>query len=66
VELDRAYDLIEAMQAIAAGKTVAGKPATVAQVALAWLLYQPVVTTVIVGAKRPTSSPTISPPARWN
>ena len=52
VELDRAYDLIEAMQAIAAGKTVAGKPATVAQVALAWLLYQPVVTTVIVGAKR--------------
>lgn len=52
VELDRAYDLIEAMQAIAAAKTVAGKPATVAQVALAWLLYQPVVTTVIVGAKR--------------
>lgn len=52
VELDRAYDLIEAMQAIAAGKTAAGKPATVAQVALAWLLYQPVVTTVIVGAKR--------------
>lgn len=52
VELDRAYDLIEAMQEIAAGKMVSGKPATVAQVALAWLLYQPVVTTVIVGAKR--------------
>jgi aryl-alcohol dehydrogenase-like predicted oxidoreductase len=26
--------------------------ATVAQVALAWLLHQPVVTTVIIGAKR--------------
>jgi aryl-alcohol dehydrogenase-like predicted oxidoreductase len=29
-----------------------GKGCTVAQVALAWLLHQPVVTSVIVGAKR--------------
>ena len=27
--------------------------ATVAQVALAWLLHQPAVTSVIIGAKRP-------------
>ncbi len=47
VEMDRAYGLIDAMQRIGAAKGV-----IVAQVALAWLLYQPVVTTVIVGAKR--------------
>jgi aryl-alcohol dehydrogenase-like predicted oxidoreductase len=47
VEADRAYDLIDAMRRIGAGKG-----ASVAQVALAWLLYQPVVSTVIVGAKR--------------
>lgn len=47
VALDRAYDVIDAMQAMAKDKGC-----TVAQVALAWLLYQPVVSTVIVGAKR--------------
>lgn len=47
VDKDRAFDLIDAMQAMATGKG-----ASVAQIALAWLLYQPVVTTVIVGAKR--------------
>ena len=48
VDMDRGYDLIEAMRAMADKR--AG--ASVAQIALAWLLYQPVVSTVIVGAKR--------------
>ncbi len=48
VALDRAYDVIDAMRAIAAPRGV-----SVAQVALAWLLHQPVVTSVIIGAKRP-------------
>jgi aryl-alcohol dehydrogenase-like predicted oxidoreductase len=48
VNRDRAYDVIDAMRVIADGKSV-----SVAQVALAWLLHQPVVTSVIVGAKRP-------------
>jgi aryl-alcohol dehydrogenase-like predicted oxidoreductase len=48
VQLDRAYDVIDAMRAIAAPRGV-----SVAQVALAWLLHQPVVTSVIIGAKRP-------------
>jgi aryl-alcohol dehydrogenase-like predicted oxidoreductase len=47
VEMDRAYDLIDAMEAIADAKG-----ASVAQIALAWLLHRPVVSTVIVGAKR--------------
>ncbi|WP_068070609.1 aldo/keto reductase [Novosphingobium lentum] len=47
VAMDRAYDLIDAM-----GEIGKARGATVAQVALAWLLYQPVVSTVIVGAKR--------------
>jgi aryl-alcohol dehydrogenase-like predicted oxidoreductase len=47
VELDRAYDVIDAMRAIASAKSI-----TVAQVALAWLLHQQHVTTVIIGAKR--------------
>ena len=47
VQLDRAWDTIDAMRAIAEAKKV-----SVAQVALAWLLHQPVVTSVIVGAKR--------------
>ena len=38
----------------AALREIAGdKGCSVAQVALAWLLHQPVVTSVIVGAKRP-------------
>ncbi|MBV1701978.1 MAG: aldo/keto reductase [Hyphomicrobiales bacterium] len=47
VDKGRAYDAIEVMRTIAAAKK-----ATVAQIALAWLLHQPVVTSVIVGAKR--------------
>ena len=47
VNRDRAFDLIDAMQEIGAARG-----ASVAQVALAWLLYQPAVSTVIVGAKR--------------
>jgi aryl-alcohol dehydrogenase-like predicted oxidoreductase len=48
VNLEKTYDIIEAMQAIASEKQ-----ATVAQIALAWLLHQPVVTSVIIGAKKP-------------
>ena len=44
----RAWDCIDVLRAIADAKG-----ATVAQVALAWLLHQPRVTSVIVGAKRP-------------
>ena len=48
VNLEKTYDIIEAMQTIAKEKQ-----ATVAQIALAWLLHQPVVTSVIIGAKKP-------------
>jgi aryl-alcohol dehydrogenase-like predicted oxidoreductase len=47
VDRDRAYDCIDAMKSIASSKGV-----SVAQIALAWLLHQPQVTSVIVGAKR--------------
>jgi aryl-alcohol dehydrogenase-like predicted oxidoreductase len=47
VQLDRAWDVIDVMRGIADTKGV-----SVAQIALAWLLHQPVVTSVIVGAKR--------------
>jgi aryl-alcohol dehydrogenase-like predicted oxidoreductase len=47
VDLVRAAPLVEAMRAMADQRGV-----SVAQIALAWLLYQPVVSTVIVGAKR--------------
>jgi len=47
VNKDKAFDIIDVMQEIAAGKGV-----SVAQIALAWLLHQPVVTTVIIGAKK--------------
>ncbi|PMS35896.1 aryl-alcohol dehydrogenase-like predicted oxidoreductase [Trinickia symbiotica] len=47
VDLERGYDCIDAMRGIAEAKGV-----SVAQIALAWLLHQKVVTTVIVGAKR--------------
>jgi aryl-alcohol dehydrogenase-like predicted oxidoreductase len=47
VNLEKAYDIIEAMQEIS-GRT----QATVAQIALAWLLHQPSVTSVIIGAKK--------------
>jgi aryl-alcohol dehydrogenase-like predicted oxidoreductase len=47
VDKNRAYDIIDAMKKIAAAKGC-----TVPQVAIAWLLHQPVVTSVIIGAKR--------------
>jgi aryl-alcohol dehydrogenase-like predicted oxidoreductase len=48
VDKERAWDVIDVMRPIAEARG-----ASVAQVALAWLLHQPQVTTVIVGAKRP-------------
>src|SRR5471032_738876 len=45
--MDRAFDCIDAMTQMSEAKGV-----TVAQIALAWLLHQKVVTSVIVGAKR--------------
>jgi aryl-alcohol dehydrogenase-like predicted oxidoreductase len=47
VNKEKAYDIIDVMQAMAEQKGV-----TVAQIALAWLLHQPVVTSIIVGAKK--------------
>jgi aryl-alcohol dehydrogenase-like predicted oxidoreductase len=47
VNRDRAWACVAAMREIGAAKG-----ATVAQIALAWLLHQPVVTSVIIGAKR--------------
>ncbi|SEA19976.1 aldo/keto reductase [Variovorax sp. YR216] len=48
VNKDRAFDCIDAMRPIAEAHGV-----SVAQIALAWLLHQPQVTSVIIGAKRP-------------
>jgi aryl-alcohol dehydrogenase-like predicted oxidoreductase len=48
VHRERAYDCIDAMRPIAQARGV-----SVAQIALAWLLHQAQVTSVIVGAKRP-------------
>ncbi|GAA4015644.1 aldo/keto reductase [Actimicrobium antarcticum] len=48
VDRDRAYAVIDVMRVIADEKGV-----SVAQIALAWLLHQPVVTSVIIGANRP-------------
>lgn len=47
VNRERAYDCIDVMRRIADAKRV-----SVAQIALAWLLHQDVVTSVIIGAKR--------------
>lgn len=47
VEKKRAFDCIDVMREIAGAKGV-----SVAQVALAWLLHQPAVSSVIIGAKR--------------
>lgn len=52
VNRERGSKVIAAMREIAAGKTVDGQPVSVAQIALAWLLHQNAVTSVIVGAKR--------------
>jgi aryl-alcohol dehydrogenase-like predicted oxidoreductase len=48
VDKERAWDVIDAMRPMADKRGV-----SVAQVALAWLLHQPQVTSVIVGAKKP-------------
>lgn len=48
VNRERVYDIVEALQEMAKAKN-----SSVAQLALAWLLHQRVVTTVIIGAKRP-------------
>jgi len=48
VDRPRAFDCIDAMRPIAQAHGV-----SVAQIALAWLLHRPQVTSVIVGAKRP-------------
>jgi len=48
VDKDRAWDCVDAMRPIAEAHGV-----SVAQIALGWLLHQPQVTSVIVGAKRP-------------
>ena len=48
VETDRVFDAVDVMREIAQEKH-----ASVAQIALSWLLHQPVVTSVLVGAKTP-------------
>ncbi|MBK8492936.1 MAG: aldo/keto reductase [Saprospirales bacterium] len=48
VNKEKAYDIVDVMRSMADDKK-----ATVAQIALAWLLHQPVVTTVIIGANKP-------------
>jgi len=48
INKEKAYDIIDVLQSIAPSKN-----ASVAQLSLAWLLHQPVVTTVIIGAKKP-------------
>lgn len=48
VNKERAWDCVDAMRPMAQKRGV-----SVAQIALAWLLHQPQVTSVIVGAKRP-------------
>jgi aryl-alcohol dehydrogenase-like predicted oxidoreductase len=48
VDKDRGFAIIDAMRPIAEAKGV-----SVARIALAWLLHQPVVSSVIVGAKKP-------------
>ncbi len=47
VNKERGYDIIDVMQDVASAHHV-----SVAQIALAWLLHQPAVTSVIIGAKR--------------
>jgi aryl-alcohol dehydrogenase-like predicted oxidoreductase len=47
VNLEKGYSIIEAAQEIGARRN-----ASVAQVALAWLLHQPIVSSVIIGARK--------------
>lgn len=48
VNKERAYDVIDVLEPMAMEKN-----ASVAQLALAWLLHQPVVSSVIIGANKP-------------
>jgi len=48
VDKDKAFDIVDVMRKIADTKNV-----TVAQIALTWLLHQPAVTSVIIGANKP-------------
>jgi len=47
IDKEKAFNIIDVIQEIATEKQV-----TVAQIALAWLLHQPVVTTVIIGSNK--------------
>ena len=47
VNKEKAYDIIDVMEAVAKNHSV-----SVAQVALAWLLKKPAVTSIIIGAKK--------------
>ncbi len=47
INKEKAFDIIDVMQLIAQNQH-----ASIAQIALAWLLHQPVVTSIIVGAKK--------------
>jgi len=48
VNREKAYNIIDVMQEIAKNRDV-----SVAQVALSWVLHQPAVSTIIIGAKNP-------------
>ena len=48
VNREKVYDVVDAMQEMAKSRNV-----SVARIALAWLLHQPVVSTIVIGAKRP-------------
>jgi aryl-alcohol dehydrogenase-like predicted oxidoreductase len=52
VNRERGRNVIAVMRDIAAGKELSGQSVSEAQVALAWLLHQSVVSSVIIGAKR--------------
>ena len=53
VDRARGSAVISTMRHIAEGKQIDGEPVTVAQIALAWLLHQKAVTSIIIGVKRP-------------
>jgi len=48
IDKEQAYDIVDAMRPVAAAHS-----ATVPQVALAWLLAQPAVSSIIIGARKP-------------
>ena len=48
VNKEKAFDVVDVLQSIAEEKRV-----SIAQLALAWLLHQPAVTSIIIGAKKP-------------